>query len=92
MWDAGASAMTDTDATSDIVGNADPLASLRYAAFISYSHKDAELARWLHGSLEQFHVPQDLRSGAASGACRRSFATRPTSPVRPVSPTLLPRR
>ncbi len=65
MRDAGANAMTDTDATIDIVGNADPLASLRYAAFISYSHKDAAVARWLHVSLEQFRVPNEMRTGPA---------------------------
>lgn len=33
---------------------------VRYYAFLSYSHKDAELADWLHRELEQFRVPQTL--------------------------------
>ena len=31
-----------------------------YYAFLSYSHKDAELADWLHAELEDFHVPHAL--------------------------------
>ena len=33
----------------------------RYFAFLSYSHKDEELAGWLHEQLEQFRVPRALR-------------------------------
>lgn len=29
-----------------------------YLAFLSYSHRDAKLADWLHRSLESFHVPK----------------------------------
>ena len=43
-------------------GDVSPLASRRYAAFISYSHKDAAIARWLHSSLERFRIPDDLRT------------------------------
>ena len=32
----------------------------RYFAFLSYSHKDSELADWLHRELEQFRVPSAL--------------------------------
>ena len=32
----------------------------RYMAFLSYSHDDAEIAKWLHEELEEFHVPQRL--------------------------------
>lgn len=32
----------------------------RYFAFLSYSHKDDELAEWLHAELEQFRVPSQL--------------------------------
>ena len=32
----------------------------RYFAFLSYSHKDEELAEWLHDELEQFRVPSRL--------------------------------
>lgn len=30
-----------------------------YRAFISYSHRDAKWAKWLHKALEQYHVPID---------------------------------
>ena len=32
----------------------------RYYAFLSYSHKDKELADWLHCELERFRVPRSL--------------------------------
>ena len=32
----------------------------RYYAFLSYSHRDAELAGWLHRELERFRVPSAL--------------------------------
>lgn len=32
----------------------------RYFAFLSYSHRDEELADWLHQELEDFHVPSTL--------------------------------
>ena len=32
----------------------------RYRAFISYSHRDAAIARWLHRSLESYRVPRRL--------------------------------
>lgn len=35
----------------------------RYRAFISYSHKDAEAARWLHRAIERYRVPRRLRVG-----------------------------
>ena len=34
--------------------------SQRFAAFISYSHKDEAWARWLHRRLESFRVPRHL--------------------------------
>lgn len=38
---------------------------IRYRAFISYSHKDARAARWLHRRLEGYRIPRRLvgRSG-----------------------------
>jgi tetratricopeptide (TPR) repeat protein len=33
---------------------------IRYYAFLSYSHKDQELADWLHRELEEFKVPPAL--------------------------------
>src|SRR5436305_2866381 len=32
----------------------------RYYAFLSYSHKDKDLADWLHRELERFRVPRSL--------------------------------
>lgn len=32
----------------------------RYAAFISYSHRDAAVARWLHRAIETYRVPKAL--------------------------------
>ncbi len=35
----------------------------RYRAFISYSHRDARWAAWLHRRLESYRVPRRLRGG-----------------------------
>ena len=32
----------------------------RYCAFLSYGHRDAETAQWLHESLEKYQVPKGL--------------------------------
>src|SRR3954464_6800240 len=37
-----------------------PRLRTRYYAFLSYSHKDRELADWLHRELERFRVPHAL--------------------------------
>jgi tetratricopeptide (TPR) repeat protein len=37
-----------------------PRLRTRYYAFLSYSHKDKELADWLHRELEKFRVPHSL--------------------------------
>jgi len=37
-----------------------PRTLVRYYAFLSYSHKDEEVADWLHSELEQFRVPHAL--------------------------------
>jgi tetratricopeptide (TPR) repeat protein len=37
-----------------------PRLRTRYYAFLSYSHKDKELADWLHRELERFRVPGSL--------------------------------
>jgi tetratricopeptide (TPR) repeat protein len=37
-----------------------PRLRTRYYAFLSYSHKDKELADWLHRELEKFRVPKAL--------------------------------
>lgn len=53
-----------------------PLASVatgaqrRFAAFISYSHDDEDIARWLQGKLEAYRLPRGLRASSrgANGA------------------------
>src|SRR5438309_7473798 len=37
-----------------------PRLRTRYYAFLSYSHRDKELADWLHRELERFRVPSSL--------------------------------
>jgi tetratricopeptide (TPR) repeat protein len=37
-----------------------PRLRTRYYAFLSYSHRDSELADWLHRELERFRVPHSL--------------------------------
>lgn len=37
-----------------------PRLRTRFYAFLSYSHKDSELADWLHRELERFRVPHSL--------------------------------
>ena len=45
-----------------------PIAARRYVAFISYSHVDRDIARWLHRSIESYRLPPRLRTPlAASG-------------------------
>src|SRR4051794_17504115 len=33
---------------------------IKYRAFISYSHTDVDLAKWLHSRLEGFRIDKDL--------------------------------
>ena len=42
--------------------------SLRYRAFISYSHRDAKIAQKLHRRLETYSIPRVLRGTRADGA------------------------
>lgn len=39
----------------------------RYGAFLSYSHKDAGAARWLHRRLESYRIPRRLAKTGAAG-------------------------
>ena len=48
-----------TDRSQHAKGRA-PRLRTRYYAFLSYSHKDKELADWLHRELERFKVPHSL--------------------------------
>jgi hypothetical protein len=35
-------------------------AAIRYRAFMSYSHRDAAWAKWLHKALESYRIDKDL--------------------------------
>jgi tetratricopeptide (TPR) repeat protein len=48
-----------TAAAQPVEGRA-PRLRTRYYAFLSYSHRDKELADWLHRELEKFRVPSAL--------------------------------
>ncbi|HXC60437.1 MAG TPA: toll/interleukin-1 receptor domain-containing protein, partial [Steroidobacteraceae bacterium] len=49
---------------------------MRYAAFISYNHRDRRWAQWLHRAVENYSPPKGLRSRDESG-----IAARPLRPV-----------
>ena len=34
---------------------------MRYAAFVSYNHRDRKAASWLHRALETYRVPKRMR-------------------------------
>ena len=44
----------------------DTTAARRYVAFISYSHVDRDIARWLHRSIERYHLPAHVRAAVAA--------------------------
>ena len=46
------------------------MAEFLYDAFISYSHRDMNWARWLQRRLETFRIPRDLRAEASSLSTR----------------------
>lgn len=50
----------DRSAASEPAQGRAPRLRTRYYAFLSYSHKDMELAEWLHRELEKFRVPGAL--------------------------------
>lgn len=43
-------------------------AECQYQAFISYSHRDQQLARWLHRRLENYRLPKALRGLVTGGS------------------------
>ena len=52
-----------------------PRLRTRYYAFLSYSHKDKDLADWLHRELERFRVPHSLAGRlTANGVVPRRLA------------------
>lgn len=50
----------ERDAEADAGARRVPRLRTRYYAFLSYSHKDKEVADWLHRELEKFRVPHSL--------------------------------
>jgi len=50
----------DSVSEAEIGARRVPRLRTRYYAFLSYSHKDKELADWLHRELERFRVPSTL--------------------------------
>jgi tetratricopeptide (TPR) repeat protein len=53
---------------------------MRYAAFISYTHRDRPSAEWLHRRIEGYRPPQDLNLGAGAAALRPVFLDRAELP------------
>ena len=67
-------------ALSSLQQIAEPVA-IKYRAFISYSHADADWAKWLHRGLEGFRIDKDLigretATGAIPPALRPVFRDR----------------
>ena len=56
---SGATSSAATPAAVRASARHDPRA-FHYCAFLSYGHRDSEMARWLHESLEAFRVPKGL--------------------------------
>jgi tetratricopeptide (TPR) repeat protein len=50
----------DRSASAEAEYDRVPRLRTRYYAFLSYSHKDKQLANWLHRELERFRVPSAL--------------------------------
>ena len=48
----------------------------RYAAFISYSHSDDNVAEWLHRHLEHYRVPKGIAGGRADRRIGKVFRDR----------------
>jgi hypothetical protein len=51
----------------------DPRTKFDYAAFISYSHEDEGVARWLHAALERYRIPTMLGIFNLTGTPNRIF-------------------
>ena len=63
MADGSASAVRVADRPEPSVSGGPPVVApraFRYCAFLSYSHRDAATAKWLHESLEKYRVPRPL--------------------------------
>ncbi len=65
-------AQAGTSEKSAVVGAEGP----RYAAFISYSHSDDEVADWLHRRLENYRIPKGIASPRADRRIGKVFRDR----------------
>ena len=57
------------------------MSEFTYRAFISYSHRDARWAKWLHHAIESYRVPRKLvgtttKAGVVPSRCRPIFRDR----------------
>lgn len=50
---------------------------MRYAAFISYSHQDRKVAKWLHRAIETYRIPRGLVRDAEAALPIAANALRP---------------
>ncbi|MBY6127534.1 TIR domain-containing protein [Qipengyuania aquimaris] len=57
------------------------MATRRYKAFISYSHRDKRVANWLHGQLENFRVPEGIDAPGLEDGLRPVFKDREELPA-----------
>lgn len=57
------------------------MATRRYKAFISYSHRDMRLANWLHGRLENFRLPEGIDAPGLGSGLRPIFKDRDELPA-----------
>src|SRR5690242_15425146 len=53
---------------------------MRYAAFISYSHRDRKWAEWLHRRIESYRPPKDLRAAGPLPELKPVFVDRAELP------------
>lgn len=73
---AVAATLRSGGANMGLGGDIDAPVTARYAAFLSYSHVDAQAARRLHRWLEGYRLPRRLAAGVATVARRAGDARR----------------
>lgn len=61
-----------------------PSGGERYAAFISYSHRDRAIAKWLHRAIEAYRMPRDLVGRAGDSGSDGGDARGVPARLRPV--------
>ena len=59
-------------------------ATIRYRAFLSYSHRDTKWAKWLHAALEGYRIDKDLAGRKTPvGPVPKTLAPASLVPLRP---------